>query len=383
MIRALVLIASLLLAGCAALEPQGPVSALFHDDLFAAPSVTITGSDVFALSPAMLRYVDVDMQDRRHVRGAARALVGALYADNELKLTYDASITRTASQTFDARAGNCLSLAIMTAAFAKYLGVPVQFQSVLSNDFWSRSGDMYFASSHVNVTLNPNGFGRYIINDRIAPVTVDFLDQDDLVGQHVRIVDRETVIAMYMNNRAAEALAAGATDDAYWWARASILQDPEFRSPYNTLGVVYRKHGNPALAEQSLQRALALQPNDTLVMSNLAVVYDDEGRHDEAKALVARVKLLEPDQPFFYFNLGMAAMRNHDYAMAKAMFEKEARRDPYYHETQFWLAIACLYLGDIAEAREHMTVALQNSATRGQHALYAAKLDRLNATQVR
>jgi Tfp pilus assembly protein PilF len=383
MLRSLLLVAALLLAGCASVAPQGPASGLFHDELFAAPSVPITGDDVLALSPAMKRYVDVDMEDRRHVKGAAKALVDALYAENELKLVYDASRTRTASQTFDARAGNCLSLAIMTAAIAKYLGVPVRFQSVISNDFWSRAGGMYFASSHVNVTLNPNVFGRYIIDERLAPVTVDFLDRDELAGQRVRVVDEPTVIAMYMNNRAAEALVAGNVDDAYWWARAAIVQDPAFRSSYNTLGVVYRQHGNLAQADEALRHALALQPGNTLVMSNLALVYDGEGRHDLARELAARVARLEPEQPFFYFNLGMTAMHNHDYAVAKAMFEKEARRDPYYHETQFWLGIACLYLGDVAEAREHLTVALENSPTRAQHALYAAKLDRLNATRVR
>lgn len=383
MLRPLVLIASLLLAGCATAPPQGPAAELFDDARFAAPSVPIGGDDVLALSPAMKRYVDVDMQYRVHVKGAAKALVEALYAGDELKLAYDASRTRTASQTFDARAGNCLSLAIMTAAIANYLGVPVRFQSVISNDFWSRAGGMYFASSHINVILNPNQFGRYVIDDRLAQITVDFLPRDELLGQRVQAVDARTVVAMFMNNRAAEALVAGSIDDAYWWARAAIVQDPDFRSSYNTLGVVYRQHGDLALAERALRRALALQPDNTLVMSNLAVVYDGEGRHDLAAELSARVARLEPEQPFFYFGLGMTAMRNHDYATAKAMFEKEARRDPYYHETQFWLAIACLSLGDADGAREHLAVALENSPTRAQHALYAAKLDRLNATRIR
>jgi Tfp pilus assembly protein PilF len=383
MLRALVLIASLLAAGCATIEPQGPATELFHDELFAAPSVPITADDVFALSPAMKRFVDVDMDYDRHVKGAAKALVAALYAEDELKLVYDASRTRTAAQTFDARAGNCLSLVIMTAAIARYLDVPVRFQSVASDRFWSRVGGMYFASSHINVTLNPNQFGRYVIDERLTPITVDFLPADDLLGQRVRAVDEKTVIAMYMNNRAAEALAAGGIDDAYWWSRAAIVEDPDFRSSYNTLGVVYHQHGNLAQAERALRRALTLEPHNTLVMSNLALTYDDEGRHDLGKPLADRVARLEPEQPFFHFNLGMAAMRDHDYATAKAMFEKEARRDPYYHETQFWLAIACLYLGERAEASEHLAIALQNSMTRGQHALYAAKLDRLNASRIR
>ena len=43
--------------------------------------------------------------------------------------------------------------------------------------------------------------------------------------------------------RAAEALAGGDVGGAYWWARAAIRQDPQFISAYNTLGVIYRRHG--------------------------------------------------------------------------------------------------------------------------------------------
>ena len=58
------------------------------------------------------------------------------------------------------------------------------------------------------------------------------------------MIEEKTILAMYMNNRAAESLAGGRIDDAYWFARAAVLQDPDFMTPYNTLGVVYQRHGN-------------------------------------------------------------------------------------------------------------------------------------------
>ncbi len=378
--RASIVLATLLLAACATGPAPAPPAAIFHDELFAAPTSRITGDDVFTLSPAMKRYVDVDMAYPMHVKGPAKGLIDALYSEDDLKLTYDATQTLTAAEAFDARAGNCLSLAIMTAAFAKKLGVPVEFQRVLTDDYWSRAGDMYFASAHVNITLNPNHFGKIVIDKRLAPLTIDFLAQGDTVGQRVRILDENTIVAMYMNNRAAESLAAGRIDDAYWWTRAAIARDPEFLSSYNTLGVVYRKRGNLDYAEAALRNALAREPDNSLVMANLALVYDEEGRPDLARVLDAKIAALHPDQPFMYLKLGIAAMHNRDYRAARDLFQQEARRDPYYHETQAWLALAYLALGDPQHAREHMAVAVQNSTTRTDRAIYAAKLDKLNAT---
>ena len=56
---------------------------------------------------------------------------------------------------------------------------------------------------------------------------------------------------MYMSNRAAESLTRNRVDDAYWFARAAISQDPHFLTAYNTLGVVYKRHGN---LQEAVQR---------------------------------------------------------------------------------------------------------------------------------
>jgi hypothetical protein len=61
------------------------------------------------------------------------------------------------------------------------------------------------------------------------------------------------------------------------------------------------------------------------------------------------------------------------------MFAKEVDRAAYYHEFQFWLALAYLGLGETEKARAHLAIAAENSTTRNDHDLYAAKLDRLRA----
>jgi len=361
------------LCGCAT-APESRVESLFRDDLFAAASERIDAGDVFALSGEMTDYLHARLVNPSRSKNRQLALIDALYSKDHLKLNYDATLTRNAAQTFSARAGNCLSLVLMTAAFAKAIDVPVRYQMVLGDAVWSRSGGMYFSISHVNLALGPEP-NATVLNNQSAALTLDFLPGEDLRGQRIRVVGEATIVAMYMNNRAAEALAAGRVDDAYWWARAAIGQDPRFLSAYNTLGVVYRHHGNIRDAEKVLARVLQLEPANLQAMSNQVLVLNDEGRRVEAESLTAKLEQLQPYPPFYYFDLGVAAIHKGDYMQARLMFEKEVERDAYYHEFRAWLAAAYLGLGEPEKARVQLALALDNSATPSDHDLYAAKLD--------
>ena len=378
----MVLLASLMLEACAtAPAPSAPdIGYLFHDGLFGPPSDATTPEDVFALSGEMRAYLGSEIDALQRTREPQRALLDALYDKNQrrLRLDYDAEVTRTAAQTFAIHAGNCLSLAIMTAAFAREMRVPVRYQIVLDEDAWSRSGDLYFSNSHVNLTLGGSRYGR-TLDYADAETTVDFVPLGANRGRRVRVIGEDTIVAMFMNNRAAESLAAGHLDDAYAFARKAIASDPKFLGSYNTLGVVYRHHRNLKQAEATLRYVLDIEPANAGAMSNLALVLEDEGRRAEAQELLTRVKQIEPYPPFYFFNLGMAAMKEGDYKQARDLFAKELDRDAYYHEFHFWIAAAYLGLGDVAEARKHLAIAMENSPTRKEHAIYAAKLDRLKS----
>jgi tetratricopeptide (TPR) repeat protein len=111
------------------------------------------------------------------------------------------------------------------------------------------------------------------------------------------------------------------------------------------------------------------------------LVLADEGRISDARDLAAKLAALDPYPPFYYFDRGVAAMKQHDYASAKAMFQREIERDAYYHEFHAWLGAAYLGMGESAKARSELALALDNSATRAERDIYAAKLDRIRLQQ--
>jgi Tfp pilus assembly protein PilF len=366
-----------LLAGCASAPPPPPPVALLHDGHFAPPSVRIDAGDVFALNDAMRHYLHTEIARPLRTRGLRQGLVDALYTKDQLRLEYDTAQTRNAAQAFEARSGNCLSLLIMTAALARELNLPVQFNRVEVDENWSRSADLYFWSGHVNLSLGnrKSEIRSWPLNDVL---TIDFLPPELLHGQRSQSLSEATIIAMFMNNRAAEALVSGSVDDAYWWVRESLHQDPGFVAAYNTLGVVYLRRGLLPEAELALRRAYQAEPRNTRVIANLARVLDKLGQSEESHRLGLRLAELEPVAPFQSMNLGLAALQRGDALAARALFERELERAAYNPELHFWLAVASQQLGDATSARAHLALAVSHSSNQDQRAIYAAKLDRLN-----
>jgi tetratricopeptide (TPR) repeat protein len=376
-----------LLAGCA--TPPPPLTAqdaepLLQDGHFAAPARTIAAEEVFALSPRMKRYIEADMAPHLRAQGHREGLIDALYSRSRLKLRYDSARTRNAAEAFDGRAGNCLSLVIMTAAFAKALEIPVHYQSVMVDAEWSRSGNLYLTSGHVNIALGQRLIDRAgVVTSAPELLTVDFLPSEDTGGRRTQAISESTVVAMYMNNRAVESLTAGEIDDAYWFVREAVLKEPRFLAAFNTLGVVYLRRGLVREAEPVFARVLQIEPENRHALANMARLLAGEGRQAEAEALQHRLAQIEPYPPYHFFDLGVAAMKEGRFADAKALFTREIRRAAYQHEFHFWLGVANYKLGDTRQASKHIAQAVDNSTTQEYHDLYAAKLQWLKAQQQR
>ena len=371
-----------LLAACSTVPPPVANLSLLHDELFTLPEALPDSKAVFAMSDEMRAYAARELAPFAHQPDPRRELIDALYKKGRLQLVYDATLTRNASEAFASRAGNCLSLVIMTASFARHLGLPVSFQSVQVDDLYSRSGDLYLASGHVNLVLGPPPMRSAFGSDGRESLTIDFLPQNELRGQRTRALDERTIVAMFLNNRAAEALAAGRLAEAYGYARAALLQDPEFHSASNTLGVVYNRAGHPGPAEAAFRHALAGDARSVSALSNLVQLLHRQGRSAETAPLVARLDRLQPVPPFHHFNLGRAAMDAGDYAQARDHFLRELRLQPYQDEVHFWAAQAYWKLGQTSLARRHLNHAVANSANRAAHERYAAKLEGLRQSAV-
>jgi Tfp pilus assembly protein PilF len=349
---------------------------LWRDEAFSAVGDLVGADQVLAVSAPMGEYLRHELAPLLRRQGPLQALVTALTQPEWLQLRYDASMTRTAAQAFESRSGNCLSLVILTAALARELGLQVHFREVLTDELWSRQAGMYVSSGHVNVTLGRplNGRRGY---EAASSITIDFLPPAQAQTLPARPLTERNVLAMFMNNRAAEAIAHEDLDLAYAWARAAIMQDPGFLSAYNTLAVVYLRHGDAPAAELSLRYLLGQMPTHIQAMSNLVLALRAQGRLAEAEASASALRRREKLAPFEYFNLGLAALAAGDALSARDWFRKELARDPDYHEFHFALARAELKLGHAQAAQRELEMAIANSPLPATMDLYSAKLAHL------
>ncbi|MFT7773166.1 tetratricopeptide repeat protein [Roseateles sp.] len=384
-IHALVIALALLgagagLTGCA-LEPKEPRPStdVFVDTAFRPPSVRIDAQEALAISPAMQRFAETEMASEIRLKGLRDGLIDALYTRGRLQLDYDAETTRTAAEAFDAKRGNCMSLVLMTAAFARHLGMPVRFNSVYLEESWTRANGIFFVAGHVNISLaRPLSTQSRVVYGDPELLTIDFLPPEQVRHNRSRVIDESTILAMFLNNKAAEALTVGQIDDAYWWARAAVLTDSRWLSAYNTLAVLYRRKGLLDRAESTLRVVLEREPANTQAMSNLILVLADAGRREEAQAYANQLAQLQPVPPYKFFDEGVAAMRAGEFAAARQLFRKEVARAAYVPEFHFWLGLANYGLGDVAGARGELAKAMENSATVKDRELYGAKLAWLN-----
>lgn len=360
------------LAGCANVPMAQVPQHLFADALFPRPAQPTDGADLFALDDAMRDFARTRIVPGVEYRDLQAGRLAQALKD-ELKLDYDSAGTRSAAETFASRSGNCLSLVILAGAFARHLGIPVAFQSVHGADTWSRTAGIAFLSGHVNLKLRTGAQDD---------LTIDFMDEAEAARFATRLVAEDTIRAMYLNNRAAEAVAA-ADPSAYWWARAAVEAAPAYLSATNTLGVIYLRHGHLREAERALRYVLEREPANVRALTNLIHVLRRDQRFAEAGELKARLADVEPYPPFYFLDRGLEALASGDGDTARSLLNRELRRMPYHEEVHFALALADLQVGALRRARKHLGLAVKYSTTRDRRNLYGAKLAHLEALKAR
>ena len=371
------------LAACAA--PQAlAVAPLLDDALFNHPPRPAEADAAMALDAPMRAYLADQLAHGVLRKGKARALSDALYqGPGGLKLDYDAAITRTAAQAFAARSGNCLSLVLMTATLARELGLQVTYQRARLEDGYSRLGDLTLRSDHVNLVLAPRNSAASWQVTTVGPdpnrLQIDFLPSADLQGLRSVPITEDTVLAMFLNNRAAEALGRGERTEAYAWAREALRRDPAFRPALNTLGVVYQRAGHLAAAAQAYEALLAQDPQQVATMWNLAQVRQAQGRSDEARLWTERRLAIEPAAPFQSLQQAEAAIARGDWAAAQDLLQRERRITGETHELHFALALLGHRQGQTGLAQRELQRAMDTSPSASLQARYAGKLAWLKA----
>ncbi len=286
----------------------------------------------------------------------------------------------SASQTMQLMSGNCMSLAVLTTALAKLVNIEVGYRATYGEPMLNFSGDLFISSDHVRTYLfsQDEPDPDRLITQKAAVAIDYFPDRLDRLGA---MFDHRRFAAMMYNNLAADALLADDQNKAFWLTQAALQQDPTYSASINLLGILYRRAGDLASAQQWYEFGLKHSINPAAIAGNYLQVAQELNDNAAIHRLEALLQQSNDDNPYNWFYLAYQAEQQQQQDKAILYYQKLLEQVPYLHRAN--LALARLYLqqNNNTAARTVLRQALRYSYEQGQVAMYKAKLQAVNERQ--
>ncbi|WP_395344821.1 tetratricopeptide repeat protein [Ningiella sp. W23] len=358
---------------------------LFKDEAFPASKHydIETPESIFALSDEAKTFVDAsfDIHDTQEQR--MFTLMQRILDISSFDLLYRADANTPASETFENRAANCLSLTIMTYAMARHAGLNTRFQQVDIPEFWTRREGYSLLNGHINIRMFPADYQQAGITLFRRDYVVDFDPQDGRNNFRTRNVSKERIVAMYYNNIGAELILDGELSKAYAYLRAALSIDAGYEGALLNLGFVYRQVQEYGHAEMAYKAALELDEDYLTAWENLAALYEATERVEQANDIYARLEKERRSNPYYHMMLAEVALDEQNYEDSIAHFKRAISLDDEVH--QFYSGLAQVYLnqGNIDQTTRYLTVAKRKAGKTQMSQRYGEKLSMLANLQTR
>jgi len=333
-----------------------------------AATFVVEEPEVLAVSAEMRAFLDKHVNRKGSDSLKLRQVVSAIIEEDTFGLVYDDK-TRTASETFDTRLGNCLSFSTMFLAMARDVGLKVQFQEVDVPPDWTLDKDTYVLNQHVNVYIDLGQAGVRVVDFNIA---------DFKTSYEMRRIPDARALAHYYNNIGVERMQVDDTASALvCFQRAIAESEGGFSPAWANLGTLYLRGGHPAHAEAAYLQAVKANESDLVAMSDLARLYERMG--DQERAAVYRKRVIDHRylNPYYRYELARQAYVGKDYDAAirhlKYAIKKRPKEDSFY----FLLGACYLEKGDKRAAERWLAKAQEVAATDTLKRRYSSKIDAL------
>lgn len=379
---AILFISTLLLSNCAMLDkvaPDNDVSQLYLDQHFPDNSHIATMNEIFAVSTEMEAYVEQRLNSLDTLEDKVNTLLHDLFSEQYMAIEYKHGANFIASETFEQRAANCMSLTLLSYVLAEQAGLDAKFMQVEVTENWNVSSRFTQLNGHVNLEVSLSDFARTVFHLTKSSYVIDFLPMLNAKSKGKVPLSKKQIVALYYNNKGAEALYQDRANLAYRYFKQASLYAPEFASVWGNLASLYRQHNLLDKAEQVYMHALAIEPNNLNIQDNLALLYRKTNRHQQAQALMAKVRKQRTSNPYYYAMQGEEALRQQQAEQAAKLFRKAIKLERKEHSFYFGLARAYLSLGQYQKADQYLKKALQLSPDQSQKRQYQNKRSALSS----
>jgi len=270
-------------------------SSLLNDHFFlhedAVNEIVVeTKQQIFALDDNIKHMVATDLLAIMDKRKRAIKLLAQIFNHKNIGLAYQRSANLTASETYYSKQANCLSLTIMAYALAKEAKLNIRFQAVNVPEFWVRNGQYNMLTGHVNLLVFVKNIANKTIIYGSDSMQIDFAPYIANKRFSRRFIDKETVTAMYYNNKAAQAIVDKQYRRAYTYLKAAVQNKPSFSIGWGNLALLYRLNHLHELARKTYLYALELNPNNLTALANYGLLLSVLGEHEKALAIQKKIQ---------------------------------------------------------------------------------------------
>ncbi len=284
--------------------------------------------------------------------------------------------TLTARDVLVRGEGNCMSLTLATTALARLGSVRANWRLNLSRPIYSSENTVIYSSNHIQTRL----YDREIIQNQ-GEVTVKarvlvldfFNDGRSLPGTSI---EEQQLAGLVFQNLAAEELAQGDLDRAYWLAQDGLAHDPRNAELYNILAVLHQRAGDGERAEAFYRFAVDSLGGGLVILRNLYDLLLADGRTREAQLIERRIASLPDRDPYPLLQLGDEAQAGDDPRRALRLYQEARRKAPYLHEIYGRIAEVQRVLSNASAERAALEQALSTAQRERDREEYRQRLAR-------
>ena len=362
------------------------VNAPTESDSTAKPSFDYTGHELFGtrpeiilpqslhdLTPAQYRAFDEYFNapvNRKH--SPNRRLYNYLEQSTP-EFSYLAE-TLTATEALEQQQGNCMSLAMLTTALANRANIKIEYQLMDDTPVFEQGKNVIMKGVHVRTKLlsgiaEPEKNVKYFLKPGII---VDYFPNG--TSRFVGNLSESEYVSGYYLNKAANAIDSADFNLAYWLVMEALALNDTSASAFNMLAVIYKKVGEINKAEAVYQYGIASLPTPLTLLKNYQLLLVEQHRLDEAKLIETKLQQIDDPSPYRWQRLAFLALETGKYRDAVNYYRRAIKHAPYMHELHYQLARAYSHLGQDAESKNQLELAINNTQNAQARAFYELEL---------
>lgn len=309
---------------------------------------------------------------RKRLEGVTDDRIIYNYLENEIaNFTYHGD-SLTASQTLVAKQGNCISLALLTQAYANLIELETGFQEMTDDPVYAKDSGIIFASNHFRTMLyRPTKNDVNTIKATRSGLLVDYFSSRS--SQFSGTASYNDLVAKYYSNLAADALANTDYNLAYTMLLKANEFTPSSPALFNLAGVLHRRKGDTASAQLIYQNALDSNRDNINLLKNYHLLASETQQYSLLSKLDDRL-LLKQSDPYELISLAENKAQQGLFISATELIDQAIIKAPYLSEPYLALAKVKYMQGQLKNTQQLLKQAMDLEIDQSKRKIYQAKL---------